>query len=655
MKDINKIISLFLILITTLTSCVKDEEVFILKDNVAPIIREHSAILVTPSSKVEDVTFTWSKARLVSGEMPEYILYGQYSDNAAITFGTTTNLSLTLTKENFNDMIIKAGAPKSDQFDMNFWVIAYYDGGNVESSKVNVKIQSQGDAVEPQLQLQTTDYILSSEIWDNELVFNWDAAVLEYGAEITYTLQLIGETTLNLATTTDLNTVLTVEQLNDKLIEANYPINSVEVCNLQVIAKSNEFPEGVGSALIAINVSAYEAIYPDKFYVPGSHQGWAPDAPDCPVIRQTDVKGIYESFLYLVDKDGGATCQFKFSPNPAWNGDFGLGDDGKLNGSKNIEVESGIYRVVVNYKNKTIETLKVESLGLIGDATPNGWAGQTNLDYDKVTNTWSIKTKMVGGSYKFRLNDSWDWAIGANGIFGGSEPNYDFKKPDGDYKIILNTSVAPYSVNILSLAFPEVLYLPGSHQGWDPASAPQLIGNGEGYYEGYVNLSDKDGGNTCNWKFTSAPNWGGTNYGQDVNVSNGLSTDGGAGNIVLESGYYKVWADLSSLTYGYTKINSLGLIGTFNSWSGDLELTYNPQTNKWSVSNFEVADGDQFKARFDASWSSNLGANVDVEPYTLKTNEAVTVRHDGKNMTAVPGIYTVEIDIASVPYKITLK
>ncbi len=675
MKQIKNIIYLLLIVLLGSTGCTKEIETYILKENVAPVLREHSAILITPSSKIEDVTFTWSKARLVNGDTPEYILYGQYGENAIVTIHNTKNLSVTLSKDNFNSIVLKAGAPESDTFEMKFWVEAFYTDGSIKSEKINVKIQSQGDAIEPELLIDNDIIELKSENWDQNISFAWNQARLEANAEITYELYALLSsatksdegTTILLSTSNNNNYTCTQEELNDALVNSGAPEGKEVSVSIYVLAKSIEFSEGVSSALKPLTITTYSVQYPEKIYVPGSHQGWRPDAADCPVLLPSDVKGFYDTFITLIDANGGENCEFKFSPNPEWNGDFGVNDDftintdkqtltatGKVNGGKNILIPNGLYRIFLNYKTKEVTLVRVETLGMIGSATPDGWNGQTNLTYDAASNTWSAKMDLKNNEeYKFRINDDWDWAIGDGYSFGGE--NIRFTKESGNYKVILNTSKVPYDVKFLSTNYPEYLYTPGSHQGWKPDIAQKLLGNGEGYYEGYINLVDADGGASCNWKFTSQPNWNGVNYGTDKDVANGLSTDGGAGNIELENGYYKVWANLSNLTYGVQKISKLGLIGTFNNWGGDLDMVFDASTNLWSVENFEVTDGTQFKARFNGGWDSNLGADVSVEPYNLSKNTPVIVKHDGKNMTAPIGTYTIVIDLSSVPYKITLK
>ena len=52
-------------------------------------------------------------------------------------------------------------------------------------------------------------------------------------------------------------------------------------------------------------------------------------------------------------------------------------------------------------------------IGLIGDATPNGWDDpDTKMEYDLATGTWSITVDLIVGNLKFRKNDGWAWNMG---------------------------------------------------------------------------------------------------------------------------------------------------------------------------------------------------------------------------------------------------
>jgi len=95
----------------------------------------------------------------------------------------------------------------------------------------------------------------------------------------------------------------------------------------------------------------------------------------------------------------------------------------------------------------------------------------------------------------------------------------------GWVKITLNMMEYTYTIEIIG-EMNLTLYVPGAHQGWNPANAPTLYSrNFDFKYEGYVNF----GAAGTEFKFTSEPSWSGTNYGDGGDGT--LSTDGGAGNL----------------------------------------------------------------------------------------------------------------------------
>lgn len=52
-------------------------------------------------------------------------------------------------------------------------------------------------------------------------------------------------------------------------------------------------------------------------------------------------------------------------------------------------------------------------IGLVGNATPNGWdSPDQKMDYNPVTGFWEITLDLVAGDIKFRKNDGWAWNLG---------------------------------------------------------------------------------------------------------------------------------------------------------------------------------------------------------------------------------------------------
>ncbi len=186
-------------------------------------------------------------------------------------------------------------------------------------------------------------------------------------------------------------------------------------------------------------------------------------------------------------------------------------------------------------------------------------------------------------------------------------------------------------------AYP-VIYVPGAHQGWDPATAPQLASvNSDGTYEGYVNFKEA----LNQFKFTEGPNWD-ANWG-DTGADGTL--DAGGDNIVsADAGYYKLNVDLNAKTYSVTKTD-WGVIGsaTAGGWDSDQNLTYDTETDTWSASlNLSVGE---IKFRANDGWDINLGDN----------GADGTLEAGGANIAiAEAGEYKVTLKLGTPDYAYTL-
>ncbi len=152
------------------------------------------------------------------------------------------------------------------------------------------------------------------------------------------------------------------------------------------------------------------------------------------------------------------------------------------------------------------------------------------------------------------------------------------------------------------VGFPTV-YVPGAHQGWDPAAAPTLVSsNSDESYEGYVYFANPN----TEFKIATQPNWDDANYGDGGNGT--LSTDGG--NLtVAEAGYYLIQvnlADSENMTWSATKTN-WGAIGnaTAAGWDADQDLTFSVTEGVWKAT-LPLTVGE-LKFRANDAWDINLG------------------------------------------------
>jgi len=161
----------------------------------------------------------------------------------------------------------------------------------------------------------------------------------------------------------------------------------------------------VFSKPVKLTFTTFKVLAPDRLYVPGAYQGWDPGgAPTIPAVTTY----TYEGYVYMNVAD-----YFKFTSAPDWNhinyGDAGNGNlttDGLAGGLK--VNAAGYYKLNADINNLTYSAILIQSFGVIGTATPQGWNSSTAMTYDQTKGVWSVTLNLVAGALKFRANDSWN-------------------------------------------------------------------------------------------------------------------------------------------------------------------------------------------------------------------------------------------------------
>lgn len=189
-----------------------------------------------------------------------------------------------------------------------------------------------------------------------------------------------------------------------------------------------------------------------KLFVVGDYNEWTNDANAEFIISTATSAGLAEGYIYLTA--GG----IKFIQEPgSWADPTTFGDNksgGLANGGDNIVVaEDGYYRLRANLADMTYSLVKM-NWGVIGDATPGGWDGETALTYDSELNILKGAYTFEVGDFKFRANSDWGYNYGSNEADGNLQDggkNIPVAEADaGDYAITLDLSVPneyTYSAN----------------------------------------------------------------------------------------------------------------------------------------------------------------------------------------------------------------
>jgi hypothetical protein len=188
-------------------------------------------------------------------------------------------------------------------------------------------------------------------------------------------------------------------------------VNSIQA-RLKTSAGSDIFY----SNIIELSLTPYtpnpDLIYP-KINVPGSYAGaagyvnWEPT--NSPNLFSPGKNSEYRGFIYVA----APLSEYKFTINEAWTGD--KGDDGTFTGKlvetgeANVKaVTAGTYYIKADWTANTYSSIKA-GFGIIGDATPTGWATDTDFVYNPATKTFVINSIALNstGVFKFRANDDW--------------------------------------------------------------------------------------------------------------------------------------------------------------------------------------------------------------------------------------------------------
>jgi len=213
------------------------------------------------------------------------------------------------------------------------------------------------------------------------------------------------------------------------------------------------------------------------------------------------------------------------------------------------------------------------------------------------------------------------------------------------YSNVVTMTVTAYR-DIIKYAYPSALNLAGNFQGWDPGTAPQIVKQNNGGYngfEGYIVFNST----TPEFKMVKGDNWGAGDYGS----AGGNALGNGGPNLTLPgggpglTGYYRIRANETNMTWSNTKINTWGIIGAFNGWGSSVPLTFNASTGVWSITR-DMPTGE-FKFRANDDWGINFGDNGgDFKP-----------DYDGSNLNiTAAGNYTISLDLSvGGNYAYTLK
>ena len=169
--------------------------------------------------------------------------------------------------------------------------------------------------------------------------------------------------------------------------------------------------EKAGMYRMELNMMEYtytikELNFAPYIYEIGNNTGWRDVCP----LAGLNYDGQYKGFAYL---DG----ELKYKPHENdWNDDWEKASGDAYAGtlttegsSDNIDaVAPGFYMMDVDLVDLTYKHTLIETMGVIGSATPSLWDVDTDMTYDNSDGSWNLTIELTDGEIKIRANDGWD-------------------------------------------------------------------------------------------------------------------------------------------------------------------------------------------------------------------------------------------------------
>ena len=379
----------------------------------------------------------------------------------------------------------------------------------------------------------------STEAEDFTLV--WSPAKFGYKTDVEYTVGAeYGEQSLSLGTTSETYFSTTNSHLFSSFgIEeaGEYAITF----NLSAVTPAGE--TAAAKPMVVKFVYDIPVVVEEAYlYIAGDYQGWDP-AGTCSRLK-LNANNVYEGLLNLPE---GGTYEFKFCAQQSWTGiNYGL-KDGVLNTDEdaaNFKADAaGLYYIVFDAVNATVEMTPITYVGLIGDAV-GGWdTDKAQFEFDAENNVWVANAPVEAGkNFKIRFNQVWDLTD-----LGGDVADLQFKGSDiaatetgsgvftlniFDFPYTLDVAVTPGEGPVTPEPEPEptdgVYHLVGGFNGWDIADTTYEFT--EAASNGYLTIKnvamtkvdytvDGEG-----WKIGFNHDWSNPNYSSEGLVELGVPT-----------------------------------------------------------------------------------------------------------------------------------
>ena len=179
----------------------------------------------------------------------------------------------------------------------------------------------------------------------------------------------------------------------------------------------------------------------------------------------------------------------------------------------------------------------------------------------------------------------------------------------GKYKLTIN--MMDYSYTLEEVNYDPFIYFIGATDGWTNAEQKlALVDDAKGVYTGYLYCADPNGwGNQFKFQRVAGSWDNEINSGAFSTFSGAATSEGGNISVNAGEGVYYFDVNLGEGTITATKVETMGMIGTFNNWDGDAVMTWNAEEYCFEATNVGVT-ADGWKFRVNGGWDINLGGSL---------------------------------------------
>lgn len=179
----------------------------------------------------------------------------------------------------------------------------------------------------------------------------------------------------------------------------------------------------------------------------------------------------------------------------------------------------------------------------------------------------------------------------------------------GKYKLTIN--MMDYTYTIEEVNYDPFIYFIGATDGWTNAEQKlALVDDAKGVYTGYLYCADPKGwGNQFKFQRVAGSWDNEINSGAFSTFSGAATSEGGNIGVNAGEGVYYFDVNLGEGIIKATKVETMGMIGDFNSWAGDAPMTWNAEEYCFEATNVGVT-ADGWKFRVNGGWDINLGGSL---------------------------------------------